>query len=163
MTALLAADPIATLETSTGAETSLGSVLARSKTTVLFYEDRDSTTLNQHVKEALFARGKSKGLLDAVTVIAIANVMKWNWFPARNFVLKAVRDIESKVHVPIYLDFTGNLTRAPWSFASDTSTVMVLSGSASAQQPVLQFKGRLSDDEVEKLFSTLEALATATP
>lgn len=148
----------ATLETSSGDRATLTSLIT--KNTVVFYEDRDSTTLNQHVKDALIERGKAKGMLDAVSVVAIANVKDWNWFPARNFVLKAVRDIEAKVHIPIYLDFTGGMTLPPWNLPGKTSTVVVMSPQA---QPLLQFKGRLSGEEVEKLFSMLEQLTTAPP
>ncbi len=148
----------ATLETSNGDRATLTSLIT--KNTVVFYEDRDSTKLNQHVKDALIERGRATGKLDAVSVVAIASVKEWNWFPARNFVLKAVRDIEAKVHIPIYLDFTGDMTQAPWNLSAKTSTVVVLSPQA---QPIIQFKGRLSDEQVEKLFSTLEQLTAAPP
>lgn len=158
---LAASDPAlqrmnATLETSSGDRATLASLIT--KNTVVFYEDRDSTALNQHVKDALIERGKAKGKLSAVSVIAIASVKEWNWFPARNFVLKAIRDIEAKVHIPIYLDFTGGMTLPPWSLPGKTSTVVVVNPQA---QPIVQFKGRLNADEVEKLFSTLEQLTAA--
>jgi hypothetical protein len=144
----------ATLETSQGNAATLLALVT--KPTVLFYEDRDSTTLNQHVKDALFEKGKTSGKLDAIAVIAIANVKDWNWFPARNFVLKAVRDLEAKFHIPIYLDFTGGMTLPPWSLPGKTSTVVVMTSKA---QPIVQFKGRLSDDDEAKLFAMLENLA----
>ncbi len=144
----------ATLETSAGEVAMLSGLI--SKPTVIFYEDRDSTKLNQHVKDALFEQGKEKGLLGAVGVVAIANVKEWNWFPARNFVLKAVREVEAKVHIAVYLDFAGSMTSAPWSLPSKTSTVMVVDAHA---QPLLQFKGRLSAEEQEKLFEVLETLS----
>lgn len=143
----------ATLETSAGSTVQLQTLWK--KPTVLFYEDRDSTKLNQHVKDALFAAGREKGLLDAVAVVAVANVAKYDWFPARNFVLAAVRDAEAQFHVPVYLDFKGQLSAPPWSLPSKTSTVVVMT---AAGRPVLTLKGRLSDAEVEKVFATLEGL-----
>ncbi len=145
----------AALETSAGDPVDLTALLT--KPTVIFYEDRDSTKLNQHVKDALFERGKALGLLNSAAVIAIANVKEWNWFPARNFVLKAVRDIEAKVHIPIYLDFSGDMTAPPWSLPSKSSTVLVLNANT---EPVLLLKGRLNAGEVEKLFSTLAEVVT---
>lgn len=146
----------ATLETSAGDAVQLGARWRRP--TVLFYEDRDSTKLNQHVKDALFAAGKERGLTDAVDVIAVANVAKYDWFPARDFVLAAVRDVEREFHVPVYLDFKGALASSPWSLPAKTSTVVVLTARG---QPVATFKGRLSDDEVKKVFAALEALLPA--
>lgn len=148
----------ATVETSAGATMQLDTLWT--KPTVLFYEDRDSTKLNQHVKDALFAAGKEKGLTDAVAVVAVANVAKYDWFPARNFVLAAVRDVEAKFHVPVYLDFKGQLSAPPWSLPSKTSTVVVLT---RAGRPVLTFKGRLDDAELATLFSTLENLVASRP
>ncbi|MEW5739408.1 MAG: hypothetical protein AB1938_10805 [Myxococcota bacterium] len=153
-TAALAEDaPMdAALETSSGAALQLKALWK--KPTVLFYEDRDSTKLNQHVKDALFEAGTKRGLLESVDVIAVANVAKYDWFPARNFVLKAVRDVEKEFHVPVYLDFKGQLSQPPWSLPSKTSTVVVLSRTGV---PVLTFKGRLKDAEVEQLFAAVEA------
>ena len=142
------------LETSSGAPATLEALIT--KPTVVFYEDRDSTALNQHVKDALFQAGKARGRLDSVSVVAIANVKEWNWFPARNFVLKAVRDTEAKVNIPIYLDFAGSMTLAPWSLPAKTSTVVVLSTGA---KPLATFKGRLSQRELDELLSTLESLS----
>lgn len=150
----LAGDALdATVESSAGDSVQLKALWK--KPTVLFYEDRDSTQLNQHVKDALFKAGEEKGLLGAVDVVAVANVAKYDWFPARNFVLKAVRDVEKQFHVPVYLDFKGQLAAPPWSLPSKTSTVVVMTG---AGVPVLTLKGRLSDAEVAKLFAALEGL-----
>jgi hypothetical protein len=146
----------ATVETSAGGQVQLKALWT--KPTVLFYEDRDSTKLNQHVKDALFARGKERGLLESVNVVAVANVAKYDWFPARNFVLTAVREAEAQAHVPVYCDFKGQLAQPPWSLPSKTSTVVVLS---PAGVPLLTFKGRLSEDEVTKLLSALDGLVAA--
>lgn len=143
----------APVETSDGSKTSLRTLW--SKPTVLFYEDRDSTALNQHVKDELFARGKSQQMLDRVSVVAVANVAAYDWFPARPFVLSAVRDAEKKVNVTIYLDFKGTLQSAPWSLPSKTSTVLVLD---SAGTPVWRAQGRLGKEKIDELFTQLERL-----
>ncbi len=142
----------AVVETSNGASAHLAALWKRP--TVLFYEDKESSRLNQHVKDALFARGQSKGLLDAVSVVAVANVAAFDWFPARNFVLAAVREVERDAHVPVYLDFKGALAAAPWNLPPKSSTVLVLSADG---QVVWQVKGRLSAAEVTTLFEVLEA------
>lgn len=143
----------ATVENSSGSTTRLSTLWA--KPTVLFYEDRDSTALNQHVKDALFERGKTQHMLEQVSVVAVANVAAYDWFPARNFVLAAVRDIEKKVNVPVYLDFKGSLATSPWNLPPKSSTVMVLDASG---QPVWRAQGRLSREKIDELFRELERL-----
>ena len=152
-----AGDPVmdAIVETSSGAKAHLASLWKRP--TVLFYEDKDSSRLNQHVKDALFARGRDHGLLEAVSVVAVANVAAFDWFPARNFVLAAVRDVEREAHVAVYLDFKGALATAPWNLPPKSSTVLVLSPEG---QVVWKAKGRLSEDELHALFVALEAQLT---
>src|SRR4051794_13203151 len=80
----------ASLASAQGQTVRLGSQLGMP--TVLFYEDRYSTALNQQTKDELFARGKREGLLQAAKVLAIANLEGLDWFPARDFALAAVRD-----------------------------------------------------------------------
>lgn len=143
----------ATVETSSGSTTRLSALWA--KPTVLFYEDRDSTALNQHVKDALFEKGKSQQMLDQVSVVAVANVAAYDWFPARNFVLAAVRDVEKKVHVPVYLDFKGSLATAPWNLPPKSSTVLVLDATGRA---VWRAQGRLTKEKVDELFTELDKL-----
>jgi hypothetical protein len=146
----------ATVETSSGEKRQLASLW--SKPTVLFYEDRDSNQLNQHVKEALTERAKSSGMAGRVSVIAVANVAAYDWFPARNFVLKAVRDIEAKIRQPVLLDFTGALVGPPWNLPPKSSTVAVINSSGSM---VFQVKGKLSSAQLEELFATLQKLLEA--
>lgn len=141
----------ATVETSWGSRVRLSALWG--KPTVLFYEDRDSGPTNQHVKDALFARGKTKGLLEAAAVIAVGNVAAYDWFPARDFVLAAVRDVERQVKVPVYLDFKGALSAPPWRLPATGSTVLVLSPGGGI---VWRATGKLSAEEVAQLFAALE-------
>ncbi len=144
----------ATVETSAGKPQRLGALWG--KPTVLFYEDRDSTKLNQHVKDALFKAGREKGLLDAVGVVAVANVASFDWFPARHFVLDAVKAVEKDVRIPVLLDFRGAMAKAPWGLSAKSSTVLVVDERGVQQ---LKFEGRLSERDVATLFDALEKLA----
>jgi predicted transcriptional regulator len=147
----------AVVETSSGVRAHLAPLFRRP--TVLFYEDKDATPVNQHVKDALYAVGRERGLLESVTVVAVANVAAFDWFPARDFVLAAVRDIERKVHVPVYLDFKGALAAPPWNLSPKSSTVLVLNASGEV---VWKVRGRLRDDEVKTLFDVLDRLLSTT-
>lgn len=145
----------ARVETSSGGAVQLATRWG--KPTVLFYEDRESTALNQRVKDALFERGQALGLLEAISVVAVANVATYDWFPARNFVLAAVQGVERQFKVSVYLDFEGALAMAPWQLPAGGSTIVLLDARGVQQG---RWTGRLSEDQREALFSALEGLLT---
>ncbi len=128
--------------------------------TVLFYEDRYSTLLNQRTKEELFARGKRDGLLRAARVVAVANLEGYDWFPARNFALAAVRDAEKKAGVPVLVDWSGALSAPPWNLPAKTSSVLLFD---AAGRVVFERSGQLSEHDQAALFQNLRDLIDATP
>lgn len=125
------------------------------KPTVIFYEDRYSTELNAALKAELFERGKKEGLLKAVTVVAIGNLQGWNWFPARDFAMAAIRDAQRKSGIDIYIDWSGALSSPPFSMSPKNSTVLVLN---PAGGEVFRSEGTLDSNEREHLFATLKGL-----
>ncbi|MFL5352873.1 hypothetical protein [Archangium sp.] len=164
MAALLAASPSPATETQVGPmdATLRGSdgkevVLSRwrGKPVILFYEDRHSTTLNSAFKEALFERGKTQGLLDAVWVVAVANLESYDFFPARGIALSHVRDEEKKWGIPILVDLKGTLGATPWNLPKKTSSVLLLDGTG---QVVFRYSGRMGDQDMETFFHALGAL-----
>jgi hypothetical protein len=119
---------------------------------VLFYEDRYSTKLNQALKDELFKRGADAGLLEKVQVVAVANLEGLDWFPARGFALAAVRESEKQAGVPVFVDWTGVLSKAPWRLPPKTSSVVVLD---SAGKVTWQSSGALKPAEREAVFKEL--------
>ena len=143
----------ATLSASDGKEVALSRW--RGKPVILFYEDRHSTTLNSPFKEALFARGKALGLLEAAWVVAVANLESFNFFPARGIALSHVRAEERRWGIPILVDLKGTLGTAPWSLPRKTSSVLLLD---SAGAVVYRYSGRMSQQEQEAFFQVLGQL-----
>ena len=127
----------------------------RGKPVVLFYEDRDSLELNTPFKDALFARGRAEGLLDAASVVAVANLQAYDFWPARGIALSFVRDAEKKAGIPILVDLDGTLARAPWALPPRTSNVVLLD---AAGRPVFVHSGRLEDADAGRFFAALEGL-----
>lgn len=123
------------------------------KPTILFYEDKEGTPLNQALKDALFKRGEEKGLLQAVSVIAVANVRGFDWFPAKNFVMSAVKDAEKTSGIPVYLDWDGVLSGKPWNLGATGSTVVVID--AAGEQLLFSKAGALTPSEIEQVFTLL--------
>ena len=143
----------ATLHSSDGAQAPLSKW--RGKPVILFYEDKDSTRLNLALKEELFERGRQHGLLEAAWVVAVANLEKFNFFPARQIALSYVRDEEKKVGVPILVDLEGTLGDSPWSLPKKTSTVMLLDATGAV---VYSYSGRMEEAERKTFFTTLSRL-----
>lgn len=127
----------------------------KGKPVILFYEDKDSTQLNGVLKEELFARGKQHGLLEAAWVVAVANLEKFNFFPARQIALSYVRDEEKKVGVPILVDLEGTLGGSPWALPKKTSTVMLMDATGGV---VYQYSGRMEEAERAVFFEALSKL-----
>ena len=143
----------ATLRTSGGEKVRLSRW--RGKPVILFYEDKDSTTLNLALKETLFARGKERGLLDSASVVAVANLQKFDFFPARQIALSYVRDEEKKVGVPILVDLDGTMGATPWELPMKTSNVLLLDAEGAV---VFRHSGRMMPEEQEAFFTTLSRL-----
>ncbi len=143
----------ATLKSASGEETALSKW--RGKPVIFFYEDKDSTTLNLAFKDELFELGKAKGLLEAASVVAVANLKPFNFFPARQIALSYVRDEEKKVGVPILVDLEGTLGGAPWSLPTKTSTVMLLDASGAV---IYRYSGRLGEEDKKAFFTALSQL-----
>ncbi len=143
----------ATLRGSDGKEVALSRW--RGKPVILFYEDRHSTTVNSPLKEALFSRGQSLGLLEAAWVVAVANLESFDFFPARGIALSHVRDEEKKWGIPILVDLEGTLGTAPWNLPTKTSSVLLMDGAGTV---VYRYSGRMNEQEREAFFLALGAL-----
>jgi hypothetical protein len=150
----LAASPLeATLHSSSGEQAPLSKW--RGKPVILFYEDKDSTTLNLTLKQELFERGKQQGLLEAAWVVAVANLKAFNFFPARGIALSYVRDEEKKAGVPILVDLEGTLGKAPWELPTKTSTVVLMDASGAV---VYRYSGKMDEAERQAFFNALAGL-----
>ncbi|NNB88947.1 hypothetical protein HJC10_22615 [Corallococcus exiguus] len=149
-----APEPVdATLSTSSGERVQLARW--RGKPVILFYEDKDSTTLNAPLKAELFTRGRERGLLQSAFVVAVANLEKYDFFPARGIALSYVRDEEKKAGVPILVDLKGTLGQEPLKLPTKTSTVMLLDAEGT---PVYRHSGRMKPEEQARFFTALSEL-----
>jgi hypothetical protein len=127
----------------------------RDRPTLVFFEDRHSTELNKPLKDALLPWAKSHDALSAIHLVAIANLRAFNFFPAKQFALSAVRETEKKVGIPLWIDFTGAVTGALPVIPADSSTVLVLDRDGTV---IWQKSGRLADEDTRALFALLESL-----
>jgi len=150
----LGEDPMeAVLESAYGQPVRLSAT--RGQPVILFFEDRDSLALNQALKDELFQRGKEKGLLKAVRVVAVANLQPFNFFPARQIALAFVRDAQGKVNVPIWVDWKATLSQTPWNLPARSSSVVLLDAEGRV---AFQRSGKLSQAERAQFFQALSRL-----
>jgi predicted transcriptional regulator len=91
--------------------------------------------------------------LEAVSVLAVANVRDFDWFPAKNFVLAAVKDAEAKSGIPVYLDWSGALSARPWGLGASGSGVVVVD--SSGEKVLFSKQGKLSAEEIDRVFELL--------
>lgn len=127
----------------------------RGKPVILFYEDKDSVRLNAPLKERLFALASERGLMDSAWVVAVANLEKFNFFPARQIALSYVKDEEKKAGVPILVDLEGTLGADPWKLPKKTSNVLLLDAEGTV---LYRYSGRMADKDMELFLALLARL-----
>ena len=88
-------------------------------------------------------------------MVAVANLEKFNFFPARQIALSYVRDEEKKVGVPILVDLEGTLGEAPWDLPKKTSTVMLMDATGAV---IYRYSGRMEAAERKAFFTALSQL-----
>ena len=98
----------------------------RGKTTLIFYENKDTTKQNRALKLALERQKKREGYGENVRIVAVADVSAWNFWPAKGFVQDAIREQEHKAGYPIYLDWSGDFGKS--LKANDNASNVVLVG-----------------------------------
>lgn len=129
----------------------------RDKPTLLFFEGRHATAVNQALKDELLPWAKAHGALASVNLVAVANLTPFDFFPARQFALGAVRDIEKKIGIPILVDFAGSLSRPPNDLPPEESTVLLLARDGSV---LWRRSGTVSAADTQALFTLLDSFVT---
>jgi len=155
-----AESPLKQTQLSTSSGNAVGGSALIGKPIVMFYEDRNSTEMNQALKTELFRRGNKEGLLKSASVVAIADLEGFNWVPARQFALAAVKKAETDAHIPVYVDWSGVMRKDPWNFSSGTSTVALLDKRGTL---VTTFQGTLSEKDTAQFFGHLREMIDVVP
>ena len=128
----------------------------RGKPAVVFYEDRASTATNQAVMDAVVGRARRDDLLDAASVIAVANITAYNFFPARDIATAFIKRAETTAGIPILLDVDGTLMAPPWNLPGDASTILLLDRTGRI---VWQHSGKLPPEQAEQMLDRLAEIA----
>lgn len=116
--------PAFACEGTSGATRRLTDYLGRA--VIVVYEDRDSNHQNDVLKQELAARANAQDLTRDVSVVPVANLSGFDFWPARGYARDAVVEIAREQRMEILIDWTGAMARA-YRFRPGVSYVMVLS------------------------------------
>ena len=127
--------------------------------TVVIYEDSDAGKQNLRAAALIDATTdlvENKAKLEAV---AVADLEKWNFWPARKFALAEVKKVAAKERSTIYVDLKAGLRRA-WKLSKHKSGILVLGTDGRVR---FAAEGPLSDGQIDDLKKALQSLGVSLP
>jgi hypothetical protein len=125
---------------------------------VLLYEDQDAGKQNPRAREVL---GKFTDVPQNRTrfeFMAVADLEKWNWWPARKYALADLRKIARRENTVLWCDWKG-LVRRAWGLQRGKSSILMLGVDGKV---LFAGEGTLSEAQLKELAERLVALG-ATP
>ncbi len=79
------------------------------KPILVVYEDKDSATQNQPLKDELARLAEGDRYKDAIALLAVADVEGYAYWPIRGFVKDAIQSESAKFKTTIYCDWNGGV------------------------------------------------------
>lgn len=121
------------------------------KPILVIYEDKDSATVNQALKNELSVLAKGDRYKESVALFAVADVGAFDFWPVRGFVKDAIRKESRRQGTDIYCDWDGHV-RAALGLVEATSNVVLF---ARDGKVAFSQAGALSVDGREALLGAL--------
>src|SRR5262249_15023710 len=121
---------------------------------LIFYEDKDAGTQNVRAREILGKFVDNTANRSKFEFLAIADVEKWDWWPARKYVLADVRAVAKKDATTVLLDWKGAL-RKEWGLAKGKSGVLLV---AADGRVLFAGEGTLTDAQIREAAARLREL-----
>ena len=107
---------------------------------IIVYEDRDSNMQNDELKRELADHARRGELTRDVSLVAVANLSGYNFWPARGYARDAVVDIARRQGYEIMIDWSGEMAAA-YHFRPARSHVLVVSRDGRV---LFRYEGALS-------------------
>ena len=128
--------------------------LPNGRITLVFYEDKDAGSQNEHTRRVVGEFDNPPANRERLSVVAIGDLEKWNWFPAHDYAIKEMSKIEAKENLTLFCDWTGEVRRA-WRLTPGKSGILLLDGAG-----VVRFlaEGPLSRVQLDDLTVQFKAL-----
>ncbi len=121
---------------------------------LIFYEDKDAGAQNMDTRKGIGRFTDNRDNASRFELMAIADVEKWNFWPAKKYVLDDVRASEKKDGTPIWLDWTGEV-RKSWGLTAGRSGVLLIDGDGKVR---FAFEGPLGPARIDELCKRLVEL-----
>ncbi|KYF92404.1 hypothetical protein BE20_11730 [Sorangium cellulosum] len=141
--------PNARVEDADGRELQLKALWG--KPVLIMYEDKDSATQNQALKDAVAKLAKGDRYRRAIAVAAVADVSSYDFWPAKGFVKDAIREESRKVGATIYCDWDGTFREA-YRLRRGISNVILVGKNG---QVLFAAEGKLKPEAQAKLLDLL--------
>jgi hypothetical protein len=125
---------------------------------LLIYEDQNAGAQNQRARDTvgkITDRPENQGRLE---LFAVADLEKWNWWPARKYALADLQKIAKKEDAVIYCDWKGAMRKA-WGLQKGKSGFVLLGSDGKVR---FAGEGPLGEAQIRELVAQLAALGLTT-
>src|SRR5689334_5819700 len=116
--------PAATLADETGAQHSIPET---AQPLLVIYEDQDGGKQNKAMKALIAAYHDPVANRAKLTVWPIADLSRWNWWPAKGKALAEVKKSAQQNNTRILIDWTGALHKS-WGFQKKKNSIVLVVG-----------------------------------
>jgi hypothetical protein len=121
---------------------------------LVIYEDQDAGAQNVRAKELVGAYNRLAENHTKLEVWPVADLQKWNWWPAKKYVFAKIREIAKKENTAIFLDWAG-VVRGAWGLTKGKSAYVLV---AVDGRVLFAGEGTLSEAQLRELDGQLRAL-----
>ena len=121
---------------------------------LVVYEDQEGGKQNHAMKDLIAAYHDPIANRAKLTVWPVADVSRWNWWPAKSHALADVKKAAQKDNTRILLDWTGALQKA-WGLRRKTCSVVLLGADGKVR---FASEGEATPQQRDALERELQAL-----
>lgn len=121
---------------------------------LIMYEDQSAEKQNQRARAVLGRINDRAANRARFEFVAVADVEKWDWWPARRYVLADLKKIARRENTPLFADWKGAL-RKRWGFQRHQSVLVLLGADGRVR---FAAEGTLGPTQLAALVGELAAL-----
>jgi hypothetical protein len=121
------------------------------KPMLVIYEDQDGGKTNLHAKDVIGRINTNTANQAKVDVLPVADLEKWNWWPAKSHALKDIQKTAVEKRTTIYLDWTGAVRKA-WNLAKKRSSLVLVGTDGKV---LFASEGDISEARLQELIARL--------
>jgi len=128
------------------------------KPTLVIYDDDDGRKTNHPAKDLLGKLNSSLANQALVDVFPVADLAKWDWWPAKKYALTDIQKIAHEKKTTIYLDWKGTVRKA-WGLAKGKSNLVLVGTDGKV---LFSSQGECNQAQIDQLVGILQKLGWNT-